>query len=85
MRKRARENTRKTELINAAIQTIARSGTIDVTVAEIAREAGMSPALAHHYFGSKDMMFLSAMRENDSAHTTVDTYETAPLGYISVL
>ncbi|WBU51821.1 transcriptional regulator BetI [Paracoccus sp. SCSIO 75233] len=63
MRKRARENTRKSELINAAIQTIARSGTIDVTVAEIAREAGMSPALAHHYFGSKDMMFLSAMRE----------------------
>lgn len=28
---------------------------------------------------------LSAMRENDSAHTAVDTYETAPLGYISVL
>lgn len=29
--------------------------------------------------------FLSAMRENDSAHTTTDTYETANLGYISVL
>lgn len=28
---------------------------------------------------------LSAMRENDSAHTTTDTYETAPLGYVSVL
>lgn len=28
---------------------------------------------------------LSAMRENDSAHTTTDTYETAELGYISVL
>lgn len=63
MRKRARQTTRKTELINAAIQTIARSGTLDVTVADIARQAGMSPALAHHYFGSKDQMFLSAMRE----------------------
>lgn len=63
MRRRARQTTRKTELINAAIQTIARSGTLDVTVADIAREAGMSPALAHHYFGSKDQMFLSAMRE----------------------
>ncbi|MFD1794489.1 transcriptional regulator BetI [Paracoccus aurantiacus] len=63
MRKRARQTTRKTDLINAAIQTIARSGTLDVTVADIAREAGMSPALAHHYFGSKDQMFLSAMRE----------------------
>ncbi len=29
--------------------------------------------------------FLSAMRENDSAHTTTDTYETVQLGYIQVL
>ncbi len=63
MRSRARQNSRKTELINAAIQTIARSGTLDVTVADIAREAGMSTALAHHYFGSKDQIFLSTMRE----------------------
>ena len=63
MRKRVRQTTRKAELINAAIQTIARSGTLDVTVADIAREAGMSPALAHHYFGSKDQMFLFTMRE----------------------
>ena len=37
-------------------------GTLDVTVAQIARAAGMSPALAHHYFGSKDQIFLAAMR-----------------------
>lgn len=29
--------------------------------------------------------FLSAMRENDSAHTTTDTYETSVLGYIPIL
>lgn len=29
--------------------------------------------------------FLSAMRENDSAHTTTDTYQTSQLGYISIL
>lgn len=28
---------------------------------------------------------LSAMRENDSAHTTTDTYDTCALGYVSVL
>lgn len=28
---------------------------------------------------------LSAMRENDSAHTTTDTYQTSTLGYIPVL
>ena len=32
--------------------------------------------------GSK---LLSAIRENDSAHTTTDTYETTSLGYVSVL
>lgn len=29
--------------------------------------------------------FLSGIRENDSAHTNLDTYETSTLGYISVL
>ncbi|WP_414633757.1 TetR family transcriptional regulator [Paracoccus marcusii] len=28
-------------------------GSLDVTVAQIAKRAGMSPALAHHYFGSR--------------------------------
>lgn len=28
---------------------------------------------------------LSAIRENDSAHTTTDTYETSTLGYVSIL
>lgn len=56
------EPIRKAALINAAIQEIGRAGSLDVTVAQIARAAGMSPALAHHYFGSKDQIFLAAMR-----------------------
>ena len=35
---------------------------MDVTVAQIAKRAGMSSALAHHYFGGKEEMFLAAMR-----------------------
>lgn len=56
------EPIRKAALINATIFEIGRAGSLDVTVAQIARRAGMSPALAHHYFGSKEQMFLSAMR-----------------------
>lgn len=56
------EPIRKAALINATIFEIGRAGSLDVTVAQIARRAGMSPALAHHYFGSKDQMFLAAMR-----------------------
>lgn len=57
------EPIRKAALINAAITMVGRTGSLDVTVAQIAREAGMSSALAHHYFGSKDRIFLAAMRQ----------------------
>ena len=39
-----------------------KRGSLDVTVSRIAKRAGMSSALAHHYFGSKEAMFLAAMR-----------------------
>lgn len=57
------EPIRRAALIQAAIKSIGRAGTLDVTVAQIAREAGMSSALAHHYFGSKHQIFLAAMRQ----------------------
>lgn len=56
------EPIRKAALINAAIYEVGKAGSLDVTVAQIARRAGMSPALAHHYFGSKEQIFLQAMR-----------------------
>ncbi len=62
MPKLGMEPIRKQALVNAAIVEIGRSGSLDVTVAQIARRAGMSPALAHHYFGCKEDMFLAAMR-----------------------
>ena len=62
MPKTGAEASRKAALVDAAISAVGRSGTQDVTVAGIAREAGMSPALAHHYFGSKSQMLTAAMR-----------------------
>ncbi|SMO62479.1 choline-binding transcriptional repressor BetI [Paracoccus laeviglucosivorans] len=62
MPKLGAEPIRKAALINATIATVGRAGSLDVTVAQIAREAGMSTALAHHYFGSKERIFLAAMR-----------------------
>lgn len=53
---------RRAALIEATIDTIGHAGTLDVTVSQIAKRAGMSPALAHHYFGSKDQIFVAAMR-----------------------
>ncbi|MEO1314334.1 MAG: transcriptional regulator BetI [Pseudomonadota bacterium] len=53
---------RKRDLIDAAIAEIGQLGSLDVTVSQIARKAGVSSALAHHYFGSKERIFLAAMR-----------------------
>lgn len=54
--------TRKDALVRAAITEVGRSGSLDVTVSQIAARAGVSSALAHHYFGSKEQIFLAAMR-----------------------
>lgn len=56
------EPIRKAALIKAAIEAIGASSTLDVTVSQIARRAGVSSALAHHYFGSKEDILLAAMQ-----------------------
>lgn len=62
MPKLGMEPIRKAALVNATITEIGLSGSLDVTVGQIARRAGMSTALAHHYFGGKEALFLAAMR-----------------------
>lgn len=56
------EPIRRSALVEATIHEIGERGTLDVTVSQIAKRAGMSSALAHHYFGSKEHMFTAAMR-----------------------
>jgi TetR/AcrR family transcriptional regulator, transcriptional repressor of bet genes len=56
------EPIRKRALIEAAVAAIHERGFCDVTVGQIARRAGVSPALAHHYFGSKEHLLTATMR-----------------------
>ncbi|MGR3462726.1 MAG: transcriptional regulator BetI [Roseovarius sp.] len=62
MPKLGMEPIRRGALVEATIHEIGARGALDVTVAQIARRAGMSSALAHHYFGSKEALFAAAMR-----------------------
>lgn len=62
MPKLGMEPVRRKALVDAALKTIGARGTLDVTMSEIARVAGVSPALAHHYFGSKDRLLVETMR-----------------------
>ena len=56
------EPVRRAALVSATIREIGQAGSLDVTVGQIAKRAGMSAALAHYYFDSKDAIFLAAMR-----------------------
>lgn len=63
MPKLGMEPIRRSALVEATIAEIGARGSLDVTVGQIARRAGMSTALAHHYFGGKDQIFLAAMQQ----------------------
>lgn len=56
------EPIRTANLLKATIEEIGDKGSLDITVNQIAKRAGVSSALAHHYFGSKEQLLLSAMR-----------------------
>lgn len=62
MPKLGMEPIRRSALVEATIAEIGAAHSLDVTVGQIARRAGMSTALAHHYFGGKNQIFLAAMR-----------------------
>ncbi|WP_099864606.1 transcriptional regulator BetI [Pararhizobium haloflavum] len=56
------EPIRRQALIDAAVEEIGVRGGLDVTVGQIARRAGVSAALAHHYFGNKEQILIATMR-----------------------
>lgn len=62
MPKLGMEPIRRDALVRAAITEVGKVGVTEVTVARIAKRAGVSAALAHHYFGSKDQILFAAMR-----------------------
>jgi len=53
---------RRNELIDATIAAIAEAGMAEITLATIAAQAGVSPALVNHYFDGKDDLLEAAMR-----------------------
>jgi len=49
------------EVLDAARTEFAAKGYVGASVRGIARAAGVDPALVHHYFGSKEQVFVAAM------------------------
>ena len=51
----------RTAIAAAAREEFARSGYDAATIRAIARDAGVDPALVHHYFGTKERLFVAVM------------------------
>ncbi|WP_076468275.1 TetR family transcriptional regulator [Micromonospora avicenniae] len=49
-------------ILSAARSAFAERGFAAASIRTIAAAAGVDPALVHHYFGSKDQLFLAAMQ-----------------------
>jgi TetR/AcrR family transcriptional regulator len=61
-------NTQRGRLLAAAQQLLARRLPQDLSLREVARQAGVTPALAHYYFGNRDGLIDVLMRERLAPH-----------------
>jgi AcrR family transcriptional regulator len=52
----------KAEVLAAARSSFAEKGYRGTTIRAVAAAAGVDPALVHHYFGTKDDLFLAALQ-----------------------
>jgi AcrR family transcriptional regulator len=59
-----RAESRREELLGAAVRVFARKGFHTCRVSDIADEAGVSHGLVYHYFASKDEVLETIFREN---------------------
>jgi betaine-aldehyde dehydrogenase len=56
------EETRRRQLVEVTIDSLAELGYVSTTLAQIAARAGVSPGLVAHYFGDKDGLLDAAFR-----------------------
>ncbi len=60
-RRPGNQDTREA-ILAAARQAFAEKGFDGASIRQIATGAGVDPALVHHYFGTKDQLFLDTMQ-----------------------
>src|ERR1700678_3302169 len=56
------EESRRSQLVEVTIDSLAEVGFVGTTLAQIAGRAGVSPGLVAHYFGDKDGLLDAAFR-----------------------
>lgn len=69
-------------ILDAALGYFARHGYDRATIRAIAAEAGVDPALVHHYFGSKDQLLVAALKLPVNPRDVVPELLAGPVGDI---
>ncbi len=67
-------------LVTAAIERFARDGFRATSVADIARDAGLSPTAAYAYFANKEALFLEAVDADTTALLAAGAASFADMG-----
>jgi len=67
-------------ILDSARNLFARNGLDITSIRAIAKDAGVDPALVHHYFGTKDALFLAAVDALAS-----EIWQGVPESYVGLL
>ena len=78
----ARGPATRDRIVEAARAAFAEHGFDGATVRTIATRAGVDPALVHHYFGTKQRLFMTAMQFPVDVAQILPTVEPGPRGEI---
>ena len=75
----ALKEARKVQLMEATIDCIAARGFADLTLADVARAAGLSVGIVNFYFRSKDALLIETLRHlvNDYIQQTNENFRNA--------
>jgi AcrR family transcriptional regulator len=63
----------RNRILDAAVRRIAREGIDDVRIARIATDAGVSPALVHYHFDSREALLIEALEHSYELAGTLRT------------
>lgn len=79
MARDALKEARKVQLMEATIDCIAARGFADLTLADVARAAGLSVGIVNFYFRSKDVLLIETLRHliNDYIQQTNENFRNA--------
>lgn len=75
---RTKSERTRGRILEVASSLFARKSFDGVSMRSIAREAGVDPALVHHYFGSKDQLFEEVLSHGASPDSLIEHVTALP-------